>query len=241
MWYLPLIGDRISAKTTFNRRVGFQFTASRAFLSDSVFMAILRVKARWTIPGAGTAFSVLHFGNNGIEDPTDTQASNSVGATRTFFEAIKAFLPAPVIIDYMTDVEVIDILTGNLEGVRSAASVAQTVGGASGSANWVAPAGACITWSTAGLRTVNSKPRRVRGRTFIVPLASVAYDPNGNLSVSALTALNTGATGLRGNFNGQEFGIYGRPGPGGSPAGVYHLVTGHRITDQAAVLRSRRS
>lgn len=201
----------------------------------------MRVKARWTIPGAGTAYSVLHFGSNGIVDPTDTDASNSVGATRTFFEACKAYLPSPVIIDYMTDVEVIDIATGNLKGVVSAASVAATTGGASASANWVAPAGACITWSTAGLRTVNSKPRRVRGRTFIVPLASVAYDANGNLAAGAITAFNTAATGLRGNFNNQEFGIYGRPGPGGAPAGVYHKVTGHRLTDQAAVLRSRRS
>ena len=204
-------------------------------------MPILRVKARWSIPGAGTAFTVLHFGSGTGSDPTDTEASNSVNATRTFFEACRAYIPAPVTIDYMTDVEVIDVATGNLQGVVTAASVAQTTGGASSSAVWSAPSGACITWSTAGLRTVNSKPRRVRGRTFIVPLGSVAYDTAGNLAAGCLTALNTAATGLRGNFNNQQFGIYGRPGPGGAPVGVYHSVTGHRITDQSAVLRSRRS
>jgi hypothetical protein len=204
-------------------------------------MPVLRVKARWTIPGAGTAFSVLHFGSGTGVDPTDTEATNSVLATRTFFEGVKAYLPGPVIIDYMTDVEIIDVASGNLQGVVTAASQVSTSGGAAGSAVWSAPSGACITWSTAGLRTLASKPRRVRGRTFLVPLASVAYDINGNLATGALTAFNTAATGLRGNFNNQQFGIYGRPGVGGAPAGVYHTVTGHRITDQSAVLRSRRS
>jgi len=201
----------------------------------------MRVKARWTIPGAGTAFTVLHFGAASGQDPVDQDASNSVAATRTFFEAIKAYLPGPVSIDYMTDVEVLDVATGNLMGVVSATAVANTVGGGSSGATWSAPSGACITWNTAGLRTVTSKPRRVRGRTFIVPLGSVAYDPNGNLATAAITAFNTAATGLRGNFNNQNFVVYGRPGVGGAPAGVVHSVTGHRITDQSAVLRSRRS
>lgn len=204
-------------------------------------MPILRVKARWQIPGAGTAFTVLHFGSGTGSDPTDTEASNSVSATRTFFEALKVYLPNVVTVDYMTDVEVIDVATGNLQGVVTAAAVASTSGTAGVSGTWSAPSGACITWTTGGLRTVNSKPRRVRGRTFIVPLATGAYDSNGNLSAGFLTSANSAATGLRGNFNGQQFGIFGRPGPGGSPAGVYHSVTGHRITDQSAVLRSRRA
>lgn len=204
-------------------------------------MAIMRVKARWTIPGAGTAFSVLHFGTEGGADPVDLDASNAVNATRTFFEACKLYLPSVVSLDYLTDVEVIDVPTGNLLGVVTAGSVAATTGGAAASLAWSAPSGACITWSTAGLRTVTSKPRRVRGRTFLVPLSTSAYDQSGNLLTAALTAFNTAATGLRGNFNGQKFGIYGRPGVNGAPVGVYHAVTGHRITDQAAVLRSRRS
>lgn len=204
-------------------------------------MPILRVKARWTIPGAGTAFTVLHFGSGTGEPVTDIEASNSVNATRTFFEAIKGLLPTPVSIDYLTDVEEIDVATGNLNGVVSAASVAVTTGTAGAANSWSAPSGACITWTTNGLRTVTSKPRRVRGRTFIVPLSTLAYDTAGNLSASALTTLNNAATGLRGNFNNQQFGIFGRPGPGGAPVGTYNSVTGHRITDQSAILRSRRA
>lgn len=204
-------------------------------------MPILRVKARWTIPGAGTAFTVLHFGSGTGADPTDQEASNSVLATKTFFTGIQQLLPNVVSVDFMTDVEVLDVATGNLQGVVTAAAQTVVTGTASSTATWSAPSGACITWNTAGLRTLSSKPRRVRGRTFIVPLSSSAYDLNGNLSTSALNLLNSAATGLRGNFNNQALGVYGRPGPNGSPAGVYHSVTGHRVTDQSAVLRSRRS
>ncbi len=204
-------------------------------------MTLMRVKARWTIPGAGTAFSVFHFGNGPDGDASDQEASNATGATRTFFDAVKAYLPNQVIVDVLTDVEIIDVATGNLVDVRSAAALTPVNGGASAAGNWVAPAGACITWSTDGLRTVSSKPRRVRGRTFLVPLAGVAYENNGTLTAGALTALNTAATGLRGNFNNQELGIYGRPGVNASPPGQFYSVIGHRITDQAAILRSRRS
>lgn len=204
-------------------------------------MSIMRVKARWTIPGAGTAFTVLHFGNGDDGDPTDTEASNAASSTRTFFDAIKGLLPNPVAVDVMTDVEIIDVASGNLIGVQTASAQAQVTGLSGTGATWSAPSGACVTWNTAGLRQVASKPRRVRGRTFIVPLSSTAYDTAGNLSPTALTTLNNAATALRGNFGNQNLGVYGRPGIGGAPAGVFHSVTGHRITDQSAVLRSRRS
>lgn len=204
-------------------------------------MPLLRVKARWNIPGAGTAYSVLHYGQSTGEPVTEAEAVASVGATRTFFEAIKGLLPTPVTIDYMTDVEEIDVATGNLLGVTSAPTVASTTGTAGAANSWSAPSGACITWNTAGLRTVTAKPRRVRGRTFIVPLSTLAYDTSGNLSATALTTLNSAATGLRGNFNGQTFCIFGRPGPGGTVPGGSYAVTGHRITDQSAILRSRRA
>ncbi len=204
-------------------------------------MALMRVKARWTIPGAGTAFSVFHFGTGPDDAASDQEASNATGAVQTFFNAVKAYIPSQVAIDVMTDVEVIEIATGNLQGVVSAAAQTQIIGGATSTQPWSAPSGACITWTTGSLRTLSSKPRRVRGRTFLVPLTSTAYENNGTLSAACLTALNTAATGLRGNFNGQEFRVYGRPGKGGAPAGMDAVVTGHRITDQSAVLRSRRS
>lgn len=204
-------------------------------------MSVQRVKARWNIPGAGTAFSVFHFGNGPDGEGSDVEASNSTLAVHTFFSEIKLYIPNSVSIDVQTDVELLDVATGALVGMATSASRARIVGTAGATVNFAAPAGVCVTWATAGIRTVSSKPRRVRGRTFIVPVAQNAWDVDGTLNNSALTVFNNAATGLRGNFSGQELHVYGRPGLNATPPGQVYAVTGHKITDQAAILRSRRS
>jgi hypothetical protein len=204
-------------------------------------MAIMRVKARWTIPGAGTAYSVFHFSAVSGSDPVGTEANQAAEKTRTFFDAVKGLLPGVVMIDVQKEVEILDVESGNLFEVINATDQLQVVGGASVGTAWSAPSGACITWGTSGLRTLSSKPRRVRGRTFLVPLTTTSYDSNGNLSATALTTINTAATNLRTPGTLSQLVIFGRPGVGGSPAGVVHTVTSSRITDQSAILRSRRS
>jgi len=204
-------------------------------------MALFRVKARWTIPGAGAAFTVMHFDDGEVGQDVDQAATNQTTALHTFFDSVKNVLPQPVKVQVMSDVEVIDVATGELVGAATGGSHAELAGAQPSSIGWAAPTGACITWTTAGIRTLNSKPRRVRGRTFLVPLSNAAYDVNGTLTDTAMGTLNAAATALRGNFSGQELAVFGRPGVGGSPVGVAHAVTGHKITDQAAILRSRRS
>lgn len=204
-------------------------------------MALLRVRARWTIPGAGSAFTVMHFDDGEVGGDVNVAATNSTTALHTFFDSVKNVLPQPVKVQVMNDVEVIDVATGELAGAATGGNHAELAGAQPSSIGWAAPTGACITWSTGGIRQVSSKPRRVRGRTFIVPLSNAAYDVNGTLTDTAVQTLNAAATALRGNFSGQELAIYGRPGVGGAPAGQAYAVTGHKLTDQAAILRSRRS
>jgi hypothetical protein len=204
-------------------------------------MALFRVKARWTIPGAGTAFSVLHFDDGEVGQDVDQAATNQVNALHTFFDSVKNVLPSVVKVQVLGDVEVIDVATGELVGAANGGSKAELAGAQPSSIGWAAPTGACITWTTAGIRQVSSKPRRVRGRTFIVPLSNAAYDVNGTLTDTAMGTLNAAATALRGNFSGQELAVFARPGVGGTPVGAAYAVTGHKLTDQAAILRSRRS
>lgn len=204
-------------------------------------MSMMRVKARWTIPGAGTAFSVFHFGDDGDSDISSVDASSAATKTRTFFAAVAAVLPNVVKIDVLTDVEHIDVATGELIGVASATAQTQVVGTAASTAGWAAPSGACVTWSTAGIRTVSSKPRRVRGRTFLVPLSNEAYDVDGTIKPVQLGQLQTAANNLASSGSGSPLLVYGRPGLNGTPVGQNWAVTGARITDQAAILRSRRS
>jgi hypothetical protein len=204
-------------------------------------MAVLRVKSRWTIPGAGVAYSVMHFGDGGDPQGDNTDADNSTLAVSTFFSGIMQYVPSVVQVKVESDVELLSAESGELITVLQSAERNVLTGGAAANQTWAAPAGACITWNTAGIRTVTSTPRRVRGRTFLVPLASGAFDIDGTINSVAMTALNNAATGLRGNFSNQQFGIYARPSKTPSVPGAFHTITGHRITDQAAILRSRRT
>lgn len=98
-----------------------------------------------------------------------------------------------------------------------------------------APAGACINWLTAEIK----RGKRVRGRTFLVPLYSAAFQNDGTLNTSTLTSVaefgdamnDAGATDL-------VHVVWSRPIAG--TGGTKHGITGHRTADKAAVLRSRR-
>lgn len=204
-------------------------------------MSLMRVKARWTIPGAGTAYSVLHFGDDGDSEISAVDANSALTKSRTFFAAIAAVLPNVVKIDVLPDVEWLNVTTGDLEGVVGGNAQTQVVGTAAAAAGWAAPSGACITWTTAGIRQVGSKPRRVRGRTFIVPMSNEAYDVDGTIKPVQFGQIQTAANNLANSGSGSPLLVYGRPGVNATPAGETFRVTGTRITDQVAILRSRRS
>jgi hypothetical protein len=78
--------------------------------------------------------------------------------------------------------------------------------------------------------------RRLRGRTFLVPIAGNAYQTNGTLYDSARTALQTAATAFVA-AQSTSFVIYHR---GTGSDGSNGLVTSAFVPDMIAVLRSRR-
>lgn len=98
-----------------------------------------------------------------------------------------------------------------------------------------APVGACINWLTAEVK----RGKRVRGRTFLVPLYGGAFQTDGTLQTSTLTSVaefgaamnDAGATDL-------VHVVWSRPIAG--TGGTKHGITAHRTADKAAVLRSRR-
>lgn len=200
-------------------------------------MGLLRAKIRWTIPGAGTAFSVLHFGTEDASTPTQADADEAVARVQAYATAIKAYLPNQVTLQVLNELEEIVVTTGNMLGVYTTASQTAQTGTAGATVGWAAPAGAVITWNTAGVK--NS--RRVRGRTFIVPLANSAYETDGTIGPTALTGLNTAATNLRTSGTETTLAVYCRPTGPGLSDGQQHEVLSHRIPDMCAMLTSRRS
>lgn len=200
-------------------------------------MGVFRTKIKWSIPGAGTAYSVLHFGavNGGAIQQGDVD--EAIPRLTTYLNAFKQHLPNTVSAQVMNEAEELSPGTGEMLGFYSGPAQPVVAGGAVSTATWAAAAGAVISWSTAGVRN----GRRVRGRTFIVPIAGTAFATDGTLSANAMNDFNTAATGLRTAGALSYLAIYARPSAPGATDGAFYTVTGHRVPDMSAILRSRRS
>jgi len=150
---------------------------------------------------------------------------------KLFFETIKGFIPTGVQIDCPTEGDQLDETTGTLTGVWTGGPGGSVV--CNGAAQRAGGVGAVITWQTAGI--VNG--RKVRGRTFLVPLFTDAYDVNGTLLETVRSTIQ-GAVDLLVADTAGDLLVWHRPvgGVGGSA----HAVVSGRVSDTVAVLRSRR-
>jgi hypothetical protein len=127
--------------------------------------------------------------------------------------------------------EVIEDTTGELLDVWTAAGGGTVVGTAGGVV--AGGVGACVSWNTGGI----IGGRRLRGRTFLVPLSSTAYESNGTLTSSALTAIGAFANGLMASG---PLAVWHRPTSAGGSDGNSYGVISNRIRDKVAFLSSRR-
>lgn len=192
-------------------------------------MAIMRVTALWTgFPGA-PGYSSLHF----LSDLPTQSVDENVGAVHSFFDELNTFLPTGTTVQVQQETELLDENTGMLLDYYAAADEPSPITGGS-EEGFAGPVGTVITWNTS---TVN-RGRRVRGRTFIVPLTRIAYGDDGTLTNFAHQAMQSAGQYMLDNAADNGFCVWSRP-RGGS-GGVGAPVTGYRAPDFAAVLRSRR-
>lgn len=192
-----------------------------------------RMTMPWSnFPGA-PGYTNFHF--RLIGDITTELKDETMTKVRAFFQSWASFLPSGVTISMPSQFEEIDLATGELTGVESVTPAADVVGSAS-SAPYSPAVGACVTWDTQGF--ING--RRIRGRTFMVPLAPTSsFQSDGTLAVAGLTTMRAAAATLANATTGIALGVWHRPSPGGSD-GTWSLVTGSNVIDKTAVLRSRR-
>lgn len=150
---------------------------------------------------------------------------------RTFYDSVKGLLPAGVSVTVPNAGDLVDSATGELSGAWTTA-INLTVTGTS-AAVYAAPCGAICKWFTASI--VNG--RRLRGKTFLVPLTSAAYQSDGSILTTALTTLKTAADALV-TAEAANLGVWHRPvaGAGGS----WSPTTAATVPDRVSILRSRR-
>lgn len=203
---------------------------------------LYRVRTTWSYTPGGPGYSNLYFGTT---DPLAAGAQTAVNDVQAFFTAIKGLIPSIVTLQVDPAVIMVEDVTSEQVGdVLVGSTPAPIVCTATGS--MAAPAGATAQWSTASYLY----GRRVKGRTYLVPLASSAFESNGTIISGALTTLNNAAAALV--AGGSNLVVFTRkreykaadPAKGQKEvtarAGASSLVVSGAVRDIVAVLRSRR-
>lgn len=152
-------------------------------------------------------------------------------AYKTFWTSVASVMSGAVTITVPNSGETFDAATGNLVGTWSGGTNATLTGGGTGA--YPGGVGACVGWSTSGIH--NS--RKVRGRTFIVPLALNQYDNDGSLATGARNTINAAAVALLSSAGSNAL-IWARPRPG-LPGNAYQIIQG-LVKDHVSWLTSRR-
>lgn len=180
-----------------------------------------KVIVSWTGFQGAPGYNVFYRG------PTNNTTSN----LRTFYDAVKALLAVNVDILVSSTGDTVDDNTGVLNGSWS--SAVNAVVASTGAGLYASPAGACVKWNTDAIIA----GRRLRGKTFLVPLTGAAYEADGSLSSGAFSTIQTAASALV-TAEAANLGVWHRPVSG--VGGAWHPVVSATLVDRVAILRSRR-
>lgn len=188
-----------------------------------------RVVLEWAGPSiVGRAVSVLHYSASDNVAPP-------VAAIQAALQGIHVLIPAGTTITVPAAGDVINDVDGSLVGTWSVASA--NVASMDGAAASAAGVGACIGMTTGGIVPGKKGPRRLRGRMFIVPLSTSAYDGSGTLTPGAQSGLQGCAQGL---LAAGPLAVWHRPNKTLSLPGNSYGVQSVLVKDKVAYLSSRR-
>jgi hypothetical protein len=195
---------------------------------------MIRVTVNWTGFTGAPGFTNFHF-RDFTEGPVDqAMADGSVAKVDAFISNWQSSLPSTVKIQTNAQVSRIEDTTGELKGFFQTTPAAQRTG--TGTGSYSAASGAVFNWYTNGI----VRGRRVRGRTFVVPLAGSALGADGTLDDAKVTGLRTVAQTFISATGSGDLGVWSRPSAPGATDGSWWAVTSFTLPDKAAILRSRR-
>lgn len=194
-----------------------------------------RLKINWTGFSGAPGFTNLYFRDfSGTGNIDQAIVNGAITKTDTWLNAWNSRLPATVNVVIDPVVDVVEDTTGELVGFFTGTPFTRANG--TGTGNYSAASGACVNWYTGAV----VRGRRLRGRTFMVPLAGSALAVNGTIDDTALTALRSATTALINDAGAGDIGVWSRPTSATATDGQWAAVTSSTIPDKCAVLRSRR-
>lgn len=196
---------------------------------------ILKTTVLWSGFTGAPGYSNFYFHVDNPGASWDGGAVLAGDALNTFFTALKPYAPPSLKWRVQSDASVIEASTGELVSMASTGPRADIVG-TSVATNYGASQGGVINWRSNGVRN----GRRVRGRTFLVPLSATAYTTDGVMAPAFLTAVGNAATALINTAGDLSLAVWARPTGPGAVDGQMHLVNTATIPNKQAVLRSRR-
>lgn len=206
---------------------------------------IMKVTMAWTGFTGAPGYSNFYYKDTATTGAlTNADATTAANEVALFMDAIVTLLPPTVKLQIQSDVPVINATTGKMSYVLSTGPWG-TLTGSAVAGSYSAASGSVITWRTGGVRD----GRRVRGRTFLVPLANSAYESDGTMATAALTTLQNAAAGMVSPAANKSLVVWARPTVTKNPDGTsttgtdgnWYQVTSGTIPDRVAVLRSRRA
>lgn len=193
-------------------------------------VALRKIPVVWQGTASGSGVSTFY----------SSDAADITAAIKTFFAACNGGIPNNITWEFPTDGDVIDDATGTITGVWSG-GVGGTGGGVSPQP-WAAGSGAVVEWLTGAIVA----GRKVRGRTFLVPLSVDNYDDQGSILPANIAQYRNAGNALIASA-GTDFRVWSRPftpKPGDTRpprVGSSSSVLSARVPDLAAVLRRRRA
>jgi hypothetical protein len=196
--------------------------------------SFFRVVLNWTGFNGGPGFTNLYFKTAGDTAVLLTDAQNAVTKVDAWATALSNHLPAAVSVRVDPTVTEMNEQTGAQIGFLPTTAPAAHPGG--DSSGYSAASGACFNWYTSG--ALNG--RRVRGRTFIVPLGGTKYDSTGTLASTTVTSFQTATQTLLDNNSVSRLQVWHRPSVAAPTSGAAFPVEFYTLPDKAAILTSRR-
>lgn len=201
-------------------------------------MTVAIVRTEWSGTSGGPGLTQMAILGAAGGDWNPSGAQNAVNAVRSFWDSLKSFLPDEVKLQVMPIVDVYDRVTGDLVDSNVAATAPLSVQGTA-TGGYAGGAGLKVSWNTNQIR----QGRRVRGSTFIVPVANTAFSLTGNIAAGAQTTVTTSAQALIAALNSgaTPLGVWSRPGPPSKPrAGFATEVLTGTCSSKTALMRGRR-
>lgn len=178
---------------------------------------INQVKVAWTGFAGAPGVSTFYF---------DAAGSVPLSALSAFFTAWKPFIKDSVTLTFPSSGIKYSSDTGKAVGSWSATAPSPIA--CTGAAGYAAPVGGCVHWKSG----IYAGGKEIRGKTFIVPMVSSAFDADGTFLPGVLTAVRPASTTMAA---APGFVIFSRASNGTA------TVATALVPDKAMVLTTRRA